>query len=252
MQRKVWELLNHTPPPLPILREGILVLDATWNRRSWCLLLYRDVVSGKIVAFDFNISETYFAYLEDLDRLKQTGYQPHAIVSDGKAGLLKAVGEVYPEAVQQRCLIHIQRQALIWLTQNPKTLAGETLKRIVKQLLLVSTQDEATAWNQLLQDWYREFADFIAERTYAIDQNGNPTRKYWYTHKRLRSVWVYLRNAKPSLWFWLQDATIPRTTNLVEGGINSPLKRLLRRHTGLSLNRQKKAIEWWIFFTNNS
>lgn len=228
------------------------MLDATWNRRSWCLLLYRDVVSGKIVAFDFNISETYFAYLEDLDRLKQTGYQPHAIVSDGKAGLLKAVGEVYPEAVQQRCLIHIQRQALIWLTQNPKTLAGETLKRIVKQLLLVSTQDEATAWNQLLQDWYREFADFIAERTYAIDQNGNPTRKYWYTHKRLRSVWVYLRNAKPSLWFWLQDATIPRTTNLVEGGINSPLKRLLRRHTGLSLNRQKKAIEWWIFFTNNS
>lgn len=64
MQRKVWKLLNRTPPPLPIVQEGILVLDATWTRRSWCLLLYRDVLSEKIVAFDSNTSETYFAYLE--------------------------------------------------------------------------------------------------------------------------------------------------------------------------------------------
>jgi transposase-like protein len=64
-----------------------------------------------------NIWERFEGYLEDLTRLKSAGYQPKAIVSDGNIALLKAAGIVFPEVPQQRCLLHLQRQCLLWLTQ---------------------------------------------------------------------------------------------------------------------------------------
>jgi len=226
-----------------------LVLDATWNHRKWCLLLYRDT-GGLILGHSFDLGERFAGYLGDLNCLKSAGYQPKAIVSDGHKALLKAVNQVFPGVGQQRCLLHLQRQGLLWLTQNPKTLAGQSLRYLVIQLLQVQSFEEAQEWNLLLQSWFELFQEVLQEKTLA----ARPThgkRNWWYTHKSLRRAGRLLRNAQPNLWLWLVQPDVPRTTNLLEGGINAPIKRLLHRHSGLRPDHQIRAIAWWIFFRNN-
>lgn len=239
--------------PLPITTmsssSGILVVDATWNHRQWCLLLYRDT-SGLILTHRFDGGERSESYLEDLAGLQRAGYQPKAIVSDGHNALLKALNQVFPGVPQQRCLLHLHRQCLLWLTQQPKTLAGQSLRYLVNQLLQVQSIEEARQWNLLLDSWYELFTNVLQEKTFA-SQPTPGQRSWWYTHKSLRKAWRLLKNAQPNLWLWLIQPDIPKTTNLLEGGTNAPIKRLLHRHSGLHPERQKLAIAWWIFFQNN-
>lgn len=44
----------------------------------------------------------------------------------------------------------------------------------------------------------------------------------------------------------LDQLQIASTTNQIEGGINSPLRDLLKRHRGLSELHQRRAMEWWL------
>jgi len=64
------------------------------------------------------------------------GANPCCVVGDGQKGLLKAVREVFPRAKVQRCVVHVHRQAMAWLTRNPKTDAGRELRQLVSALLL--------------------------------------------------------------------------------------------------------------------
>jgi hypothetical protein len=225
------------------------VLDATWNHRQWCLLLYRDRAS-LILAHRFDAGEKFEGYLADLAGLKAAGYQPQAIVSDGSNALLKAARVVFPGVPQQRCLLHLQRQCLLWLTRRPKTLAGQSLRYLAIELLRVQSVEDAQDWNLLLSSWFELFGQVLQEKTLSVQLTPG-RRNWWYTHKSLRKAWRLLNNALPNLWLWLAYSEVPRTTNSLEGGINAPIKRLLHRHSGLSPHRQKLAIAWWIFFRNN-
>lgn len=249
VQKRIHRTLIQPIPIVGIPSSGILILDATWNHREWCLLLYRDS-KGQILTHRFDLAERYEGYLEDLTRLKSAGYQPQAIVSDGHIALLKAMATVYPQVPQQRCLLHIQRQCLVWLTQHPKTLAAQSLRYIVVQLLKVESTEEAHLWNVLFDTWSELFSAVLIERTYSAVPKENRKRSWWYTHKSLRKAWRLLKNSQPHLWLWLAQTDVPKTTNMLEGGINAPIKRLLHRHSGLRLDRQKYAIAWWVFFRN--
>ena len=44
-----------------------------------------------------------------------------------------------------------------------------------------------------------------------------------------------------------QIGNVPSTTNLIEGGINSQLRAMLRYHRGLSVERRIKAVFWWCY-----
>ena len=241
--------MSQEPPIRTVHKAETLVLDATWNHRQWCLLVYRDK-GGTVLSHRFDQGERFEGYLQDLVQIRATGYIPKAIVSDGKAGLLKAVNKVYPEVPQQRCLIHIHRQALNWLTQHPKTLAGQALRQITLELFKVQTIEDAQTWNLLLESWFELFQEVLQEKTVAAKSTAAKQKKWWYTHKSLRKTWRLLKNSQPHLWLWLVQPDVPRTTNLLEGGVNAPIKRLLHRHSGLLPERQKQVIRWWIYFTN--
>lgn len=153
-----------------------------------------------------------------MTRLRSAEYQPKAIVSDGNSSLLRAVNLVFPEAQQQRCLLHLQWQCLVWLTQQPKTLAGQSLRRIALDLLKVESMQEAQVWNLSFDTWVECFKMFCRRKPLLL----------------LHSL--PLRSLSPTL---------------LEGRINAPIKRLLHRHSGLRLDRQRIAIAWWISFRNN-
>lgn len=76
---------------------------------------------------------------EDLENLKRLGVSVVSITCDGHKALLKAIKKVFPEVIIQRCVIHIQRMCLIWLTKHPKYQAEIDLRRIVGQIHKIKT-----------------------------------------------------------------------------------------------------------------
>jgi len=218
-------LLKQEPPHKPLRLKGCLEIDGTWNHRQWCLLVYR-TDQNKIACWRFAKGERYDHFKEDLEHLKQAGYTPKVIISDGKASILKAIREVFPKTPQQRCLFHIVHQASRWLTQKPKTAAAQTSRVLVDTLISVKTKQAAQAWNEAFEVWQLTFDTILKERSF-ITKPSNSRKKWWYTHRNLRRTWKLLNNAQPYLWTFLNYASVPRTTSILEGATNASIKDLL-------------------------
>ena len=94
-------------------------------------------------------------------------------------------------------------------------------------------------WNESkstaeIQDILQEFHLFLKEKN----------RNNQYTHQQLRSALFGIKLALPHL-FTCQDfptQKIPNTTNHIDGGVNTKLKDLNRRHRGMSLPRRDKLL----------
>lgn len=169
-------------------------------------------------------------------QVKAEGFSPSVIVSDAQKGLLKAMKEVFPGIPHQRCMTHIVRLARAWLTRKPKTLAGQDLRAIVGTLYSIWKKCEAARFTRLVFSWEEKYGEFLKERSVSPE-----TRRVWYTHRRLRKARSLVLGALPDVFTFLESQDVPRTTNKLEGGVNSPLKALLRHHRGLT-NEHKKVL----------
>lgn len=230
--RPLWER-PVAPQPVPLPVDG-LVLDATNIQPRQRGVLVAQDVRRITVSWAFAERESYASWQALLMTLRQQGITPRFVVCDAHAGLLKALREVWPQTLVQRCLIHVMRQARLWLTQHPKTPAGRRLRILVNALTHVRTEDQKARWLRVYQHWLRHYDAFLKQRT--LHPQG--PRQWWYTHRTLRAVRSLLSNSLPDLFHFVRDPEIPRTTNHVEGGINSRIKDLFRRHRGLSLQRK--------------
>lgn len=178
---------------------------------------------------------------------------PTVVVCDGQKGELLAIARVWPEAKIQRCIFHVWQNIRTKLSLHPKTEAGRELLSLAKVLLRgITTKETALEWQQQLEDWEKRYSNLIRERTYAVEP-GPGQRKYWYTHGRLRSAYRQLDKLlrDNQLFTYLEtdltDEPIPRTTNYVEGGINSQLRTKLKLHRGMSEEHQRRLVEWYLY-----
>jgi hypothetical protein len=204
----------------------IIVLDAlSVVKHQWMAFIAREVIQGAVLSWRFAPRESYASWEHFLAQLPK----PEIVVCDGQCGLLKAISEHFPDALIQRCMIHVIRQANIWLTRNPKTRAGVQLRALVRALPKVQTRRQKRKWIRLFRYWCRKRHCFLKERTYSPTN----TKHWWYTHRKLRAVRSLLKHSSPDLFRFVKDRTIPRTSNHVEGGINSRMKDLFRRHRGI-------------------
>ncbi len=72
---------------------------------------------------------------------------PTVVVCDGQKGILGAIGRCWPETYIQRCHFHVWQNVRSKLSLHPKTVAGEELLQLAKQLLKgITTKEEAKAW----------------------------------------------------------------------------------------------------------
>lgn len=230
--RPLWEK-PILPQPVPLPVHG-LVLDATSIQPRRKVVLVAQDVRRFTVSWAFAERESHASWSVLLTTLQQQGITPRFVVCDAHPGFLKALREVWPQALIQRCLIHVVRQAKLWLTQHPKTPAGRRLRLLVNALPQARTAAQQVRWLRVYQHWLRHYDAFLKQRT----QNPEGPRRWWYTHRRLRAVRSLLSNSVADLFHFVRDPEIPRTTNHVEGGINSRIKDLFRRHRGLSINRK--------------
>lgn len=197
-------------------------------------MLFKDAYTGQNLLKKYVQYETNKLYAEGIAELKHAGFEIHAIVCDGRKGLLK----MYDEFPVQMCQFHQMAIVTRYLTKKPKVPAAIEFRAISLQLV---SSDRATM-EVAMEQWYLKWESFLNERTI------NPeTLKSTYTHRRLRSAlrslrmnmsWLYTYHDYPHLG-------IPNTTNAIDGHF-AQLKTKLRVHNGLSLTRKKRFIDGFL------
>lgn len=176
--------------------------------------------------------------------LLELGVQIESVTTDGHKSILKAIKEVLPDAKLQRCLVHIQRDCRIWLTNRPKTTAGVELKKITSVIHKISTHFELTDWLFSLRNWHEDHKDFINEKTYNME-----TDRYWFTHTMVRRTFISIKRALPNMFHYLDNPRIPKSSNSIESFFGH-LKGHLNIHRGLSYKHRKQYIMWYLYFKN--
>jgi hypothetical protein len=166
--------------------------------------------------------ETRIEYQTIYETLKVQGFEILGVVIDGKKG----VRELFHSIPVQMCHFHQKQIITRYLTLNPKLEASIELKEIVS-LLTVCTEDVFT---EILVEWHKKWAIFLKEKTPILD-----SKKWSYTHRRLRSAYRSLKTNLPYLFTYKNypELRLPNTTNTLEGSFSS-LKDLLRTHRGFN------------------
>ena len=227
--RYFYKLLPTCPKWQIQRREKVnLLIDGTYFTNKVCLRLYRDNNIKMTILYRLTKGETLRDLKEDLQNIKQVGIQIESVTCDGAANILKAVREVCPETVLQRCTFHIAHEIQIWLTKKPKSEAARELLDIVRYLNRVETNEDAQLWMRAFIDWYREYEEFIKEKSY-----DELTGRWWYKHKLLHRSATHIKRALPDMFSFTRYDNIPKTSNSIESFFGQ-LKDHLRLHRGLS------------------
>lgn len=207
----------------------IIVLDGTRIGNDCCLLIILDAQTNAPIAWHPAERETYENWRALLARLPQ---EPRYVVTDGHSGLLKAVRERWPTILAQRCLAHVLRELRVLLTRRPKLHAGIALRLLVYAIPDIQTRRQKRRWIRTFFHWRKKYEQFLKEKTITVD------RHWYYTHRRLRRATTHLLRALPNLFRYVSDYDVPSTSNQLEGGINGPIKDLIRKHRGMSVHRR--------------
>ncbi len=244
LQRLFYTFLEQSPQVKIIKRKDVhLRMDATYFKQ-FCVVCYQDDQDGYTQLIRITDGEHFSEIKEDLDNLIKLGVHIDSITTDGHKSTLKAIKKSLPGVAVQRCLVHIQRMCLLWLTRFPKHPAGVELRTLVLMLLKIKSSNDRLHWTNELTAWYNRHKDYLAEKAY-----NKGTGRYWYKHKLLRRSYFSIKRALPNMFHYLNNDKIPATTNGIEGYFGH-LKNHLDLHRGLSREHRVNFIKWYIFLSN--
>lgn len=244
--RSLRRSLKYFPSPQPQANlNSHLIIDATWFGRKHCLIVYWDPDLKRVQWWRYSNREHDCEIVEDLVKLKKAGVICSSITSDGSQGVNRAVNIVYPIIPHQRCVTHIQRKGFTLLTKNPKTLAGQELRRLFEILSRVATEEDKYNWISYFKDWCHRWDRLLKEKNYLAEK-----RKWWYKHKTLRRTRSIVLKALPNLFHYITNPEIPKTTNGLEGRFGA-LKQHYRQHRGLAKSRRESYLSWYLTLAIN-
>lgn len=221
-----------------------LLIDGTYFSNGLCLILYYDHDIRYVQLYRHTDKEKLKEIREDLENLKKLGVEVYSVTCDGHRSILSAIRKAYPEAIIQRCLVHIKRQVKNYLSENPKNAICRELLKISKEITTIKTSEQANCWIVKFEEWYFENKEFIEEKSINLD-----TGFMWNKHKNLHLATVLLINAIPNMFAYLQDPEIPYTTNRLEAYFTH-LKEKLTLHRGLRFIAKKNFIKWYLYLKN--
>jgi len=220
-------------PVIPLsLTDDVLICDGIHTDGRFEVVLI--VRTKKVPIFWCAVPyESYSVWLSVFSQLPR----PKAVVGDGQKGMIAAIFSCYPGVPFQRCIAHVERLVRLRVSCHPTTRAGYELLRLSTSLKTVWTRRQKRRWLRSFKHWSTRHKNTISEKTTIMLPSG---RKSWrYTHGRLHSAYSLLNNSLPNLFTYVGHWDIPRTSNHVEGGINSRIKELIHRHRGLTGGKKK-------------
>lgn len=209
--------------------DAVMVFDATHLGED-TLLVARAPHQKKNVGWAWITEETKENYALLRADIEKRGYRLTAVVLDGRTGITK-VFEGMPVQICQFHMLQIVRRKL---TLRPETDAGKELLTI--GLNIVKYDKEKLERD--LDAWFEKYEKFLQEKTHTLG-----TKRWRYTHRRVRSAYASLKKNLPFLFTYLEcpELKIPNTTNSLDGYF-SRVKNLLAAHRGKSKERKRKMV----------
>lgn len=193
----------------------------------------------KIVSAKYDVREKASDLVYYLTSLKNLGLEPKSATIDGKPTVIKAFVTVWPQVIIQRCLVHIQRQGLMWCRANPKRNDGKRLRKLFLTVTDIQTNKQAKEFLLALQAWEKRYGKKLTPAH----------AKGWVISDLVRARSMLL-HALPDMFHFLTYQEIPSTTNGLEGYF-SRLKDNYHDHRGLSRNRRFNYFQWYTNLVNN-
>ena len=123
-----------------------LLIDGSYFANGLCLILYYDHDIRYVQLYRETNQEKYKEIKEDLENLKKLGVDVYSVTCDGHKAILKAVRKVFPQAIVQRCLVHIKRQTRNYLSSQPKTTQARELLRLSQKITHIKTLEQSAYW----------------------------------------------------------------------------------------------------------
>jgi hypothetical protein len=209
----------------------VLVMDTTYFGKVFGAMVFRCPHCHKNLLWKFLKYETIAQYIAGMKELQKRGWNIVGIVCDARRGLTVA----FPDVPVQMCQFHQVQIVLRYITRKPKLIAGKELKEL---MLLLAKTDEAS-FRHWLKLWHEKWKDFLAEKT--VD---DITKRWHFTHKRLRSAYRSLETNFPWLYTFEHHPLLhmPNTTNSLEGTFTH-IKAKISVHPGLRIDRKQKLIQ---------
>lgn len=222
-----------------------LLIDGTYFTNKICLIVFRNQSVKATLFYRISDGEWYDELFEDISNLIHLGIKIESVTCDGLRSIMKAVKKASPQTTIQRCLAHIQRETLNWLSRNPKSRAGFELRQIILRLHLIEDKEYWGYWTVELIQWYETYGDYVNHKSFKQE-----TGRYWYTHKSVRKAFIHIRRAYPYMFHYLDNPNIPKTTNALESFFGH-LKQNIELHRGLSKQHFKNYLKWYLYFKSN-
>jgi len=243
-QRKLRRLIGRflaQAPPTTVLEPQTgryLLFDGTFLHRPHSIAVLMDGQTHTLVRGQFDVRENSEPELRAFfEPMMGEGLRPLSFTVDGNPQVIKVLRMLWPDAVIQRCLVHIQRQGLGWCRRSPKTAYARQLRQIFLRVSGIATTTDREAFLNLVATWEARYGTEIAAR--------RETGRVFSDVKRARSM---LLRALPDMFHYVDDPHISTTTNGLEGYF-SRLKSHYRQHRGLSPLKRPNYFAWYFHFT---
>jgi len=173
-----------------------LILDARYERvredgviRSRAVLLAVGInAEGRrqVLGVELAQRESTTSWREFVVGLRERGlHGVEFVVSDDHPGLKRAVMEVIPEAVWQRCYVHFLRNALDHLPRKADDDCLQELRWLYDRRDLAEARRDLAAWLQRWQGKYPRLTDWVEEH---IEETWSFYRLPRQHHKHLKST----------------------------------------------------------------
>lgn len=211
-----------------------LIFDGTFLHRPTSIACLMDAASHTVIRGRLGVHENSEPQLLGfLKPLKKRGLKPVSVTTDGSPQVIRVFRRLWPEILPQRCLVHIQRQGLVWCRQYPRRPDARALRRIFLDVMSIDTKEKQKLFLDHVRLWEEQHGVLIAAR---------PERGRVFSDlKRARSM---LLNALPNMFYYLDDPCIPKSTNGIEGYF-ARLKAHYRSHRGLDPGKRQNYFSWY-------
>lgn len=248
---EVWKIF---PPKLTVSKDPwVWGVDGKWLRRNGVILIHRDLTNKENLFWSFHPNESFTALSQDLSILSKLivlygGNFPVGAVSDWKRGITTAVQSHFSNIPHQRCLSHVVRLAKLLLPKNSPFEATLTLRGIAKSLTEINSKQDKKRWQERILQWEKHYGFMLKEKTKGLPGGK---KKWWYTHGNLRRGYRLLTYDQEPLFVYLANPLIPKSNNSLEG-VNSQLASKQENHRGLTFEKQKAFINWFLTFNRGN
>jgi hypothetical protein len=237
-------LTKYQPKPRPKPNDYCnMVVDTTWFGKEICLTLYWDHNQQYLQWWRYGLKELSEPITTDFKALRCHKVICTSTTTDSSKIILKSIEAVYPGIPKQRCLIHIHRESLNWLTRNPTDKPSQELVVLINQLLKIYTK-------QVSEDWIKSFSIWKKRWIKRLYQQRGERYNYSKKVSRILRVASYINRSLDGLFCYLDNLEIPWNTNGLEGRL-SALKQHYRQHRGLSQKLLESYFGWYIHLIIN-